>query len=1745
MNHTRTHLRPRRNRPPSPLSRRLRAPAVSLLACAVLLAGLLAAPGASAQSSDITTPTANADGSDTLWTATMTVGEFGTDYILGYDRRDSTGSLSPDTFTIGSTDYPVTSLGHDIYSTTRKLIFSQLDSGFPAERTDWVLYLDGVAFRGSDNYLPSVLTTMQWNNPSLNWTAGQTVAVRLVRLNEPSAPRNLTASAASATSIRLDWSAPAKNGGSDVTGYKIEVSTDGGFSWSNLVADTSSTDTTYSHTGLTANDTRHYRVSAINAIGTGLVSNTASVTITPPGAPRGLKTTPGDRAVSLAWNAAPDGGSNSITKYQVRHIRSTLIISTATWTDVTGGAGARTHTVTGLTNNTEYAFEVRAVNGVGAGTAGTVKATPKRPAAVLTYRFHVRNYSITRGSNKVGEHRTGGYVGVLRDDDPDTLEGGETVESDTTFTLTWNGRPADELHPDNPTSVTIKAGQRGARFFLKAAADADDPRVYNQPVKANVVVTLGSVTLSDQLVVFDDEPLPVVSVSVPETVEEGAAFRVRATLAHRLDVATNVPIVVENPSEMTLLGINGPYPSISIPAGQLYGETGDIRKQDDNDEDGYGDLYVSVNGISPYQWWPSSKKAKVRVTDDDTTDQDLRRYAGTPRIFTACTSATEGSGANTVTKMPITVFMYPTTRTTVTVDYRTVDGTAKSGVNYTGRSGTLTFGRREKTKTIEVDILDDGVGGHTRFGLVLENPAGGGAEAQPHPATCVIYDEKPTLVTYDESAHESGDGTATDMTFTVSLSFADENATYTVDYATADGAARAGSDYTATSGTLTFAPGERTKEVSVPVIDDEIQDSGETFSLILSNPTGGAQLHAWKATRTGTILNTDPAGALTATFPESRFASASHKGADDRPQVVVAFSEAVTGVSADTPSVAVTGASIASVQAHTEEGIENAWVFFLDPEGEGDVTFALAADAACASGGICTAGGTPLTQAPGAITRSRSPAAASRAPAARRRPRTWGGRSPSSPRATRTLPSPYRRQWCNASDAICTSGETPLTAVPAALTIPGPDDGNTDGGADDVTDLTASFSAVPGEHAGPGEEFTFELTFSEALSLSYVTLRDHAFTVSGADVKKSQRITQGSNQNWTITVEPDGWGDVAISLPGGRACTAAGGICTDDNRMLSNSPSATVQGPVAISVADARVQENGGETLDFAVTLSRAAAGTVTVQYATSNGSATAGADYTATSGMLTFAAGETRKTVSVAVLNDAHDDGGETLILALSNPTGARIADGTATGTIENTDPLQRAWLARFGRAVAGHVMDAVGARIDGRSPASAQLTLGGRQVLLGAAWPAEEGALPASWTKAGGISTVGIDPAAGSGAGLGREGNDSPAQEVSMSGFLLSSSFHMASAEGEGASGRWSMWGRGSRSSFSGTDGALTLDGDVTTGLVGADYESGRVLMGVALAWSAGSGSYAMADAKGELESTLASVHPYLRYTVSERLSVWAVLGLGEGELKLEMEDTGERRETDLSMGMAALGVRGALASWAGLDLAWKGDVLLVRTESDAVTGLAAGDAKTRRLRLALEGSREMKLDAGVLRPSLEVGFRHDGGDAETGSGIELGGALRFAGAGGLTVEVRARGLLAHEEHDYEEWGVSASVLFSPGSDGRGLSVRAGSSWGAASGGTARLWSQRTAAGLVREGDFEPDAASFEAEVGYGLDYLGGLLTPYTGLTVGENGETYRAGGRFRLGESLTMSLEGEHREKDAGAPTHGVALKGSLRW
>jgi Calx-beta domain len=115
--------------------------------------------------------------------------------------------------------------------------------------------------------------------------------------------------------------------------------------------------------------------------------------------------------------------------------------------------------------------------------------------------------------------------------------------------------------------------------------------------------------------------------------------------------------------------------------------------------------------------------------------------------------------------------------------------------------------------------------------------------------------------------------------------------------------------------------------------------------------------------------------------------------------------------------------------------------------------------------------------------------------------------------------------------------------------------------------------------------------------------------------------------------------------------------------------------PPAVSIADASVVEGnaGNATLAFQVTLSKASKGSASVDYATANGSASSPADYVGASGKLTFAPGETSKTINVSVVGEAVFEPNETLTVTLSGPVNAKIADGSATGTITNDDPAYR----------------------------------------------------------------------------------------------------------------------------------------------------------------------------------------------------------------------------------------------------------------------------------------------------------------------------------------------------------------------------------------------------------------------------------------------------------------------------------------
>ena len=136
-------------------------------------------------------------------------------------------------------------------------------------------------------------------------------------------------------------------------------------------------------------------------------------------------------------------------------------------------------------------------------------------------------------------------------------------------------------------------------------------------------------------------------------------------------------------------------------------------------------------------------------------------------------------------------------------------------------------------------------------------------------------------------------------------------------------------------------------------------DEGKTVKVKVSFTDDANNEESRTSAATATVA---PRPALTATFPSSPYQSARHKGADDRPQVIVAFSSPVQSFTKATPSVLLTNAAVSSMRQHQEDGLENAWIFFLDPDGNEDIGFSLVAGQPCDGGGICTEDGDALSQ---------------------------------------------------------------------------------------------------------------------------------------------------------------------------------------------------------------------------------------------------------------------------------------------------------------------------------------------------------------------------------------------------------------------------------------------------------------------------------------------------------------------------------------------------------------------------------------------------------------------------------------------------------------------------------------------------------------------------------------------------------------------------------------------------------------
>ena len=626
----------------------------------------------------------------------------------------------------------------------------------------------------------------------------------------------------------------------------------------------------------------------------------------------------------------------------------------------------------------------------------------------------------------------------------------------------------------------------------------------------------------------------------------------------------------------------------------------------------------------------------------------------------------------------------------------------------------------------------------------------------------------------------------------------------------------------------------------------------------------------------------------------------------------------------------------------------------------------------------------------------------------------------------------------------------------------------------------------------------------------------------------------------------------------------------------------------ALSVADARVEEGASATLDFAVTLDAAPAGAVTVDYATADGSARAGEDYTAASGTLTFQAGESSKAVSVAVLDDEHDEGEETLKLRLSNPSGATLADGEATGTIVNRDLMPAALLARFGRATAEHVVDQVEERMVASREGGFRARLLGREYRpgmerdfargfvsqFGAPTGAADtaGAAAAGGAALGGAATTAASPhlagalgadTTGMGGALGAAGRQ-PSPDGGLFGSLAPGGDLLSRSEFElnraSHGGVLSLWSRSSRSSFNGIEEALSLNGDVRTTMVGADWARGPLTVGLSVGHTRGAGGYDGRSA-GQMTTAMTGFYPWLGYRVNDRVSVWAVTGYGKGSLSLTPDGAGAL-ETGMSMAMTAVGTRGELLgsrAAGGFGLAFKADALWVGATSELLDGpagrLNASEAGATRVRTALEGSRGFALGGGrvSLTPSVEVGLRRDGGDAETGAGLDLGGGVVFTDSVmGLSLDARVRTLVMHQAEGFAERGMSLSLGWDPSpSSPLGLSARVAPSWGgSAMGGAEALWSGQLASGPGSQPRSAP-GGQVNAEAGYGLPVGARFVgTPRVGVMRSAHGREYRVGTGLGVLESgrlhFDLGLDARRRENPMqGGADNGFLVRATLGW
>ena len=508
----------------------------------------------------------------------------------------------------------------------------------------------------------------------------------------------------------------------------------------------------------------------------------------------------------------------------------------------------------------------------------------------------------------------------------------------------------------------------------------------------------------------------------------------------------------------------------------------------------------------------------------------------------------------------------------------------------------------------------------------------------------------------------------------------------------------------------------------------------------------------------------------------------------------------------------------------------------------------------------------------------------------------------------------------------------------------------------------------------------------------------------------------------------------------------------------------------------------------------------------------------------------------SVATQDDDMDEPDGAITATVTPGTGYTVSDNTAEVEVEvrdNDAPVaappteeKRAWQIRFGRSVSQQVVDALQQRFSTSSstPSGLQLTLAGET--LTSDTPLEENHVLLSRL-------------------LGFE-------RVSSQEVAQGSSFSFSP---DGAGARLSFWGKGAFSSFNGVEDTITLTGDVTTALLGAEWSNERWQAGAALSHSWGNGSY-QGDgdgADGRISSTVTGIFPYGRYALTPRLGIWATAGYGWGSLSLNPDGDAPEYNSNTTLALGAVGMDGLLLDGGseGVTLTTTTDALFLKTSSEAVEGLASSEGTITRLRLGLEASRAFPLANGAsLSPSLEVGLRQDSGDAETGFGMDLGAGLSWNDPEqGITATVKGRTLLSHGAEHFQDQGLALSFSWQPTPSNRGASLSLSHAVGLpAEGGMAALLNP-TAIEVLD--DANSSGERFEARLAYGFPFYNDRLTlsPAVATALSTSSRSYgllwslTPHDEHLVGEPWQLSLEGERQETSSSTVDHSLKLRFAL--